>query len=235
MTLNKIPTAREMSSNLARLSNLLCQEELIQPYSKNSLDCVSGQLRKLGRSQSWKYTINISAPIDFVAISTKKLGHIAPRVYINVAVKPPETDDHSPFSKLNNTIEVIDISNGELQSRWHVDLANLKEDGIYQAGPLFHLQGGGHQPQGDRKKELKVSIPRWAIPPMELILTCEMIIANFYPNKWKIIKRQPGWLELLKVAQQLCYPQYCQQIQACLSGKPQSVLEALWATELSKS
>jgi hypothetical protein len=26
--------------------------------------------------------------------------------------------------------------------------------------------------------------------------------------------------------------QYCQRIQDCLSGKPQSVLEALWATEL---
>jgi hypothetical protein len=66
---------------------------------------------------------------------------------------------------------------------------------------------------------------------MELILTCEMIIANFYPEKWKMIKRQRGWLELIKVAQQLCYPQYYQRIQDCLSGKSQSVLEALWATE----
>jgi len=226
-----MPTAREMSSNLARLSNLLCQEELIQPYSKHSLDAVSGKLNKFGRSQSWRYTINVSAPIDFVATSTKKLGQIAPRVYIDVAVKPPETDDQSPFCKLNNTIEVIDRSNSELQSRWHVDLANLKEEGIYQAGPLFHLQGGGHQPQGDRKTELKVSIPRWHFPPMELILTCEMIIANFYPEKWKRIKGQRGWLELIQVAQQLCYPQYCQRIQACLSGKQDSVLEALWATE----
>lgn len=231
MSLNQIPTAREMSSSLARLSNLLCQEQLIQPYSKNYLDAVSGKLRKFGNSKSWQYTINISTPIDFVATSTKKLEHIAPRLYIDVAVKPPETEDDSPFTKLNNTIEVIDISNGELQSRWHIDLANLKEEGIYQAGPLFHLQGGGHQPQGDRNKELKVSIPRWSIPPMELILTCEMIIANFYPEKWKIIKRQRGWLELIKLAQQLCYPQYYQTIQDCLSGKPQSVLETLWASE----
>jgi len=229
--LNRIPTAKEMSSNLTRLSYLLCQEGLIQPESKGYLDGANARLRKLGHAKSWEYTINAMFPIDFVAITTKKLGHIAPRVYINVAVKPPETDDSSPFTKLNNTIEVIDLSNGELQSRWHVDLANLKEEGIYQAGPLFHLQGGGHKPQGNRKKELKVSIPRWAIPPIELILTCEMIIANFYPEKWKIIKRQRGWLELIKVAQQLCYPQYCQRIQDCLSGKQQSVLEALWATE----
>jgi len=229
--LKRIPTAKEISSHLTHLSYLLCQEGLIQPESKAYLDSANAKLRKLGAAKSWEYTINAISPIDFVATSTKKLEHIAPRVYIDVAVKPPKTDDHSPFCKLNNTIEVIDISTGELQSRWHVDLANLKEEGIYQAGPLFHLQGGGHQPKGDRKKEVKVSIPRWAIPPMELILTCEMIIANFYPEKWKMIKRQRGWLELIKVAQQLCYPQYCQRIQDCLFGKQQSVLEALWATK----
>jgi len=229
--LNRIPSAKEMSSHLTHLSYLLCQEGLIQPESKGYLDGANAKLRKWGSAKSWKYTINAMSPIDFVATSTKKLGRIVPRVYIDVAVKPPETADSSPFSKLNNTIEIIDISNGELQSRWHVDLANLKEDGIYQAGPLFHLQGGGHQPQSDRKKELKVSLPRWAIPPMELILTCEMIIANFYPEKWKIIKGQRGWLELIKVAQQLCYHQYYQRIQDCLLGKQQSVLEALWATE----
>ena len=46
-----------------------------------------------------------------------------------------------------------------MQSRWHIDLANRKADGRYQAEPLFHLQGGGHKPKGDRLDELKVSIP----------------------------------------------------------------------------
>lgn len=117
-----------------------------------------------------------------------------------------------------------------LQSRWHLDLANRRADGTYQAGPLFHLQGGGHKPRGDRAEDLKVSIPRWEMPPKELILICEMIIANFYPNKWKTISIQKQWLELIAAAQQLCYPVYFQRVQNCLQQQ-QSVLKALWATE----
>ncbi|MEN8218424.1 MAG: hypothetical protein ABFS56_19050 [Pseudomonadota bacterium] len=231
--MNRIPTAKEMSSNLAHLSNLLCQEELIQPDSKVYLDGAIGMLRKLGRLQSWKYTIEASEPIDFVPIAGKKLEQIAPRLYLTVAVKPQARSELPPFTRLVTVIEVWDILKNELQSRWHLDLANRKEDGSYQAGPLFHLQGGGHQPRSHRKEELKVSIPRWTTPPMELILTCEMIIANFYPDKWEKISTQKKWLELIHAAQQLCYPVYFQRVQNCLSsgGRRQSVLKTLWAKE----
>ena len=226
--MNKIPTAKEMSSHLAHLSNLLCKKEMLQSESKAYLDSVTANLRKFGRSKSWGYTIDVDSSLKFVPIKDKKLGHIAPRVYIQVAVSPH--DGIPPFTQLNSTIEVID-STGDLQSRWHIDLANRKKDGTYQAGPLFHLQGGGHKPQGKRDQEVKVSIPRWDIPPMELILTCERIIANFYPDRWAEIKYQERWLELIYVAQQLCYPVYMERIQNCLVGQRQSVLNAVWATE----
>jgi hypothetical protein len=78
----------------------------------------------------------------------------------------------------------------------------------------------------------QVSIPRWTIPPMELILTCEMIIANFYPDKWDKMSGQKKWLELIRVAQQLCYPSYIERFKNCLyGGQPHSVLRALWAKE----
>jgi hypothetical protein len=57
-----------------------------------------------------------------------------------------------------------------------------------------------------------------------------MIIANFYPNKWKEIRARESWLELIKVAQSMCYPMYFQRVQNCLE-RNQSVLNALWATE----
>jgi len=64
---------------------------------------------------------------------------------------------------------------------------------------------------------------------MELILTCEMIIANFYPEQWE--KKSTQWLELIQVAQSICYPIYFQRVQHCLSEQKQSVLRALWAKE----
>jgi hypothetical protein len=191
-----IPTANEMSAKLASLSRLLYEKKLIQTDAINGIYDASQQLKGFGKALSWEYTIEASAPIKFVPIKDKKLGQVAPFVYLDVAVALPETDDVPPFSRLNTTIEVWDVLENQLQSRWHIDLANRKADGTYQAGPLFHIQGGGHKPKGNRIDELKVSIPRWTIPPIELILTCEMIIANFYPDKWDKISLQKKWLEL---------------------------------------
>ncbi len=234
--MNIIPTAREMSSHLASLSNLLCQKKLIDSESKSYLDRANAKLLKLGASRSWRYTIEESAPIKFVPAPDKKLGKIIPQVYLDVAVAPH--NDLPPFTRLDTKIEIFDIA-GHLQSRWHIDLANQKHDGTYQEGPLFHLQSGGHKPQSNRKEELKISRPRWAMPPMELILTCEMILANFYSEKWKTIRTEKRWLKLIHSAQMMCYSAYYQQIHNCLF-KPQklipkqqseSLLTSLWASE----
>ena len=204
--MNQIPTAKEMGFNLASLNNLLCREELILPKSKGYLDATSGKLKKLGRVQSYEYMIKEAEPIDFVPIVSKKLKRIVPRVYLDIVVKPPPKENVPPFERLVTVIEIWDVLKKKLQLRWHIDLANRLDDGTYQPGPLFHLQAGGHTPKGDRQEELKVSIPRWPFPPMELILTCEIIIANFYPDKWKKIKKQKKWLELIQFAQSVCYP-----------------------------
>lgn len=222
-----------MRSHLEYLGRLLYQNKLIPPLSKIYLDRATANLKKWGRVKSWEYTIEPAKPIEFIAIKGKKIQQIAPRVYLDVAVKPPKTDNEPPFSRLVTVIEVWDVANKELQSRWHIDLANRFEEGTYQAGPLFHLQGGGHQPQGDRTKDLKVSIPRFPTPPLELILTCELIIANFYPEQWEILKRQRGWLELIQIAQHLCYAVYFQRVQNSLTAQ-QSLLNVLWAQEWGK-
>ena len=185
MNLDDIPSARLMGTKLGSLSRLLFEEKLIQSRSKDFIDDVSKKLKALKQEKSWEYTIEESNAIKFVPIKDKKLGQIAPRIYIQVAVKAPGNNGISPFTRLNSTIEVLSLKD-ELQSRWHIDLAN--RNGTFQAGPLFHLQGGGHKPKGDRQTELKVSLPRWDIPPMELILTCERVLANFYPNQWKEIR-----------------------------------------------
>jgi len=225
--LNRIPTAKEMSSHLSQLAASLYKEDVIESESLAHIEPVCVNLRKLGGVKSWQYTIDPSTPIYFVPIQGKKLKQMAPRVYLDVAVKPPKTDNEPPFSRLVTVIEVWDLAKKELHSRWHIDLANRLDECTYQAGPLFHLQGGGHQPQGDRSKDLKVSLPRFPTPPMELILTCELIIANFYPAQWERLKKERGWLELIQIAQRLCYAVYFQRVQNSLDAQ-HSLLSLLW-------
>ncbi len=233
--MDKIPTAKEMSQKLKLLSQLLYENKLIQYDMKNSIDNAIYQLYRFKDKTEWEYTIEPLTPIEFVPALDKKLGKIVPQVYLDVAVAPPKRNDLPPFKRLDTKIEIFDIA-GHLQSRWHIDLANRK-NGSYQDGPLFHLQSGGHKPQGNRKEELKISRPRWAMPPMELILTCEMILANFYTEQWETIRTEKRWLKLIHIAQLMCYSAYCQRMQNCLfdaalaKSQSQSVLTALWASE----
>ncbi|RKZ78120.1 MAG: hypothetical protein DRR19_26955, partial [Candidatus Parabeggiatoa sp. nov. 1] len=178
-----IPTANEMCKQLVFLNRLLYDKKLIRLDSQSPFNQAIKQLKGFGTQRAWKYAIEASTPIKFVPTPDKKLGQIVPQVYLDIAVEPPKRNDLPPFKRLDTKIEIFDIA-GELQSRWHIDLANRKEDSSYQEGPLFHLQSGGHKPQANRKEELKLSRPRWAMPPMELILTCEIILANFYPKQW---------------------------------------------------
>jgi len=235
--MDKTPTAKEMSQQLDSLNRLLCHKKLIQRNTKNGINNAIYQLDRFKNKTEWEYTIKPSTPIKFVPAPDKKLGKIVPQVYIDVAVAPPKRNDLPPFKRLDTKIEIFDLA-GHLQSRWHIDLANRKEDGSYQDGPLFHLQSGGHKPQGNRSDELKISRPRWAMPPMELILTCEMILANFYPAQWKTIRTEKRWLKLIHIAQLMCYTAYSQRMQNCLfdaaltpKSQSQSVLTAFWASE----
>jgi hypothetical protein len=237
--MDKIPTAKEMSQQLNSLNRLLYHKKLIQRNTKNGIENAIYQLDRFKDKTEWEYTIEPLTPIKFVPAPDKKLGKIIPQVYLDVAVEPLKRNDLSPFKRLDTKIEIFDLA-GELQSRWHIDLANRKEEGSYQDGPLFHLQSGGHKPQANRKEKLKISRPRWAMPPMELILTCEMILANFYPEQWKIIRTERRWLKLIHIAQSMCYSAYCQRMHNCLFDEPrqlipksqsESVLTALWASE----
>ena len=236
--MDNIPTAKDMSQQLNILTRLLYKKKLIQRNTKNGLESAIYQLDRFKEKTEWEYLIKPSTPIKFIPTPDKKLGQIVPQVYLDVAVAPPKKNDLPPFKKLDIKIEIFDIADN-LQTRWHIDLANQKEEGSYQEGPLFHLQSGGHKPQSNRQEELKISRPRWAMPPMELILTCEMILANFYPKQWQIIRGEKRWLKLIHIAQFMCYSAYCQRMHNCLfQAQPlipkkqfDSILTALWASE----
>jgi hypothetical protein len=152
-----IPTANEMRQQLVFLNRSLYENKLIQLNSQTPLNKAINQLKEFGKQKTWQYTIDASAPIEFVPTPDKKLGKIVPQVYLDVAVEAPKINELPPFKRLDTKIEIFDLV-GHLQSRWHIDLANQKEDGTYQDGPLFHLQSGGHKPQANRKGELKISL-----------------------------------------------------------------------------
>src|SRR5260370_1397775 len=73
--------------------------------------------------------------------------------------------------------EELNESLGRVMLRFHFDLAEPP-----QSGPKYHIQIGG-VPHGGELWWLppSLNLPRIAHPPIDLVLACEMIAANFFP------------------------------------------------------
>jgi len=218
----ELPTAKDMAKRILSLSDILIRNGLITSQSVMPLCRVAAHLKKYGNNCAWEYQIEQSEAIEFTHTRQDSSIEVTPRLY--VAIDVCENDDEQPFNKLTTTLEVVDIARTPI-SRWHIDRANDGQD-----GPLFHLQGGGHWADGriNRENELPIKLPRWAFPPMDLILACEVIIANFFPAKWKEIRSERVWIELIKANQTFCYPVFYERLQ---KNRHSSHLQSMWSDE----
>ena len=89
------------------------------------------------------------------------------------------------------------LTDGRVMLRCHFDLANPG-----QHVPKYHLQFGGNA----REHELCwfpeiINLPRLAYPPMDLILVCQLIAANFYWEEYSNFREAPEWISTLRRSQ----------------------------------
>lgn len=107
--------------------------------------------------------------------------------------------------------------------RWHYDQANPG-----QHGPNHHLQIGGKSEDSELcwlHSFLKV--PRFICAPTDLVLVCEMITANFYPNVFERVRKEPGWKALVRKSQEEFQEDYYSKCHDVISHGD-SILDALW-------
>lgn len=226
-----IPTADTMAGAIKSFGRTLLINELIDASVYSNLEAAISRLN--GKKKTWRYSVEASRPLSLAPLEHAQLNKwIFPEIYVDIEVDETKiTQGMPPFEKLVATFELKEFDTGKIKVKSHIDLANKNEATLkYQEGPLFHLQFGGHSPGNLRDEENKLKEPRWTHPPMDLILLCETVIANFYPDKWAKIKTQPAWQQLIHTSQILCYQYYFEKINDCLSkGKP--ILNHIWASE----
>jgi hypothetical protein len=110
--------------------------------------------------------------------------------------------------------------------RYHFDLASPE-----QPGPTYHVQVGGI-PHGNECFWVpsEMNLPRLAHPPTDLLLACEMVAANFFPEDYRVIRRDGLWRGRIRESQSLVLGNYFRRcVQAVGNqGAPQSLLDELW-------
>ncbi len=219
MEVLEVPTAFKMAEQIDYLAGQLQDKQLITPASRKILADVASTLKPKGKSRCWSYLIGSSKLIEFVHTKQEANNYFIPRLSAHISVN--DANGSSPFDALNITLEIVNLNKQPI-SRWHIDQANDN-----QLGPLFHLQGGGHWAgRTERENELPVKLPRWLYPPMDLVLAIEMVIANFFPNKWnECFRNNQAWIALIKDSQKLCFKAYMDKMK---SSEHTSYLAAMW-------
>lgn len=127
-------------------------------------------------------------------------------------------DAHTLFEDISNSEQP-----GRVMWRCHFDLAN---EG--QAGPKYHLQFGGNARDNEYcwiPEALK--LPRIEFSPLDIVLACQMIVANFFPNNFAILREDTEWIATVAdIQKKLLYDYYSQ----CLASidNEQILLDDLW-------
>jgi hypothetical protein len=220
-------TAIEAGRALETIATRLLENSIIQQEGYSVIHRVVAELKTLKGSLSWKFEIDRGNPILFMKAVDKAGRSVTPFIEAG-GIHVEQTDGNlPPFKALDMAFQVNDDINGPI-SRWHLDVANQKEDGAWQSGPLVHLQYGGHyHDQRDLDHPLKA--PRWCHPPMEIGLLCEVVAANFFETEWANFREDPNWCQSISVFQKLCYTHYAEKLTSSLSVSSSTALSAMWA------
>jgi len=221
-------TAKVMAKALNTVATKLNEWGLVTPSGYSALVGEATRLGRFREETTWSLEIDRSNPIAFIESEDKNGNAIFPRIVCEGISVNYHHKSLPPFQAFDIAMEIVDETQSPV-ARWHIDLANEKDDGM-QSGPLTHIQFGGHV-QGHRDKDHPLKVPRWCHPPMDLILLCEVTAANFYTEFWEKLREDQNWCQAVSVGQRLCYSAYLRKMTSCLSVSSRTLLHSMWASE----
>lgn len=65
--------------------------------------------------------------------------------------------------------------------------------------------------------------------PLDVVLLCEVVVANFYPEDWAELKNLPGWNDPIVASQKLCIIPFLNELQRKVGVSSRSLLDHMWA------
>ena len=221
-------TAGEMGDAISTIASKLLAADIVTSEGYTALHDEARRLNRSPKATSWSVEIDRENAIIFNETLDETGEIIIPRVSCKGITVEQVQHECPPFAALDVALEIQDSVRKPL-SRWHVDWAN-SSGGISQSGPLVHLQYGGHRP-GYRDSDHPLKVPRWCHPPMDILLLCELVAANFYESQWVDLREDQNWCKAISTGQKLCYSAYLRKMLGGLSVSSKTLLHSMWASE----
>lgn len=222
-----VPSAREMAEAISIIVNKLLIAEVLDQASVTTLERLKSSLLDQRESKKWKFSVDRDEGFIFQALADKKKNIFIPVVSVDCISVDESIMGRPPINRLDVSLELRYCHADENIFRWHFDQANITNNRA-QPGPLYHLQFGGHAHE-DRSKDMPISEPRWAHPPMDLVLLLEAVTANFFPAAWEDLRDDREWCGKIQVAQRFCLQHYYDKLGQHLREPSGTMLSNFWA------
>jgi hypothetical protein len=200
-----------MASDLESLAELLNNEGI----NTSKLYIVSGNLKQ---NKILKYDIEpFKIEIDNNEKFPKKLSHQKSAIdlvlYFDMKINCNSENfasNKDPFSEFSFNIVIKGKNKNKISSKLlyaiHFDKHNVVQTSN-QSHPNYHFQFGGNRLKEDENNRLTdldfgqalfLDAPRVMHHPMELILSIDFILSNFFPTIWNKIKLLPIYKKILR-------------------------------------
>lgn len=224
-------------SSLGVIEEALAQ---VRPAAELWRKCGLRQWHK--RGSAWGYQISRERPLEFQVCQPRGYKTM---VDLSCALRWPKDPAGEPTEQ-NFTLRVWSLEKriffrpdwdseqleGTLEGlgkrvmlRLHFDLANAGQE-----GPKYHIQIGGIQGQGECCWfHPSINLPRIAHPPSDIVLICEMIASNFFPDQYRMIRTDAIWRSVVRDIQRCVLQEYFRQCHQVVLGDQhyQSLLDWL--------
>lgn len=101
----------------------------------------------------------------------------------------------------------------ELITSYHLDRHLVKKGDAEPeaAHPIYHFQFGGRKLNKTLKdfgNALILDSPRIVHYPMDLILSIDFVLSNFFPNKWRLCRKDGDYINIVRQCQHLFWKPY---------------------------
>jgi hypothetical protein len=232
----------KLATILASSSSRVLDDAIAQVHDAADV-CRKGPTNWRKRGRPWGYQISKGQPLQFQVCKVRGYDTIVDiccvlRCPVDEAAEPLEQnfalrvwslDRRQCFRRGWDADEIESIFDGSARRvmlRLHFDLASSD-----QPGPKYHVQVGGI-PAGDELWWMppSVNLPRIAHPPIDIVLLCEMIAANFFPEQYREIRTDPIWRGAIRDTQRSVLQKYFQLCHDTVAREQhdQSLLDQLW-------
>ncbi|MCL4553095.1 MAG: hypothetical protein M1305_06050 [Candidatus Marsarchaeota archaeon] len=217
---------------------------VIDEGTSGVLVAAEAQTHQAPKGKKWSITISQDNPLRFVE-SDKKRGFL--RVDLSGTFEEPLEEsgklrgsltirlwsdreniyfrENIDSRAIKEAVEHDERAQGRVMIRFHFENAM---QGAWEPKHHFHLGGsGGYREDHELCWHPEwLDEPRFAYHPMNLILACEFVIANFFPQHFHSITREESWREALILAQREYVFPYFDLISECRTNE-KSVLQHL--------